>query len=126
MFNDRPMPFYLSHPLTYEPENKELEEREWGIMRSWYTKDLLKAQEAVEKMMNALDYEGSWIYDEYPDQNRMERAQLQVQEELEKREGIQLEAEGRNRRRIEDALRLLWYQELFRRRCRRKRCRGHF
>lgn len=126
MFNDKPMPFYLSYPMPNELENSGASEREWGVLRSWYTGKFLQAQEAVEQVLDELDYEGSWIYDEYPDRNRMEQAEYRVQEELDRKRGVQMEAQGRGRRKIEDYLRLLWYQELFRRRCRRKTCRRYF
>lgn len=126
MFNERPMPFYMSYPLPFEKESGEQEEREWGILRSWYSQELLRAQEIVERVCDELDYEGSWIYDEYPDRGRMEQTQRRIQEELDRQEGKAVEAEGKEKRKAQDFLCVLWYQELFRRRCRRKKCRRCF
>lgn len=122
MFNERPMPFYMSYPLPFEKESGEQEEREWGILRSWYSQELLRAQEIVERVCDELDYEGSWIYDEYPDRGRMEKAQRKIQEEFGSGETKEVEAEDRGRRKTDDFLRVLWYQELFRRRCRKRKC----
>lgn len=124
MFNERPMPFYMSYPLPFEKENGEQEEREWGILRSWYSKELLRAQEIVERVCDELDYEGSWIYDEYPDRGRMEQAQKKIQKEFDRQKGEDVET--KERRTVQEFLRVLWYQELFRRRCRRKKCRRCF
>lgn len=124
MFNEKPMPFYMSYPLPFEKESGAQEEREWGILRSWYSGEILRVQEIVERVCDELDYEGSWIYDEYPDRGRMEQAQKKIRKELDRQRGETVEAEeGRT---IQDVLCVLWYQELFRRRCRRKKCRRCF
>lgn len=80
MYSEKPTPFYLSYPLPYDTE--EAVGREWEILKSWYSDEVLQMQEAVERACDELDYEGSWIYDEYPDRGRMEREQLKIQKRL--------------------------------------------
>ena len=154
MYSEKPSPFYLSYPLPYDTE--EAVGREWEILKSWYSDEVLQMQEAVERACDELDYEGSWIYDEYPDRGRMEREQLKIQKRLllrqeernplsqesEKGQGglpqkngqrgilqedeVSVETAAREKRGIGELLQVLWYNEVFRRRCRRRKCRRHY
>ena len=154
MYSEKPTPFYLSYPLPYDTE--EAVGREWEILKSWYSDEVLQMQEAVERACDELDYEGSWIYDEYPDRGRMEREQLKIQKRLLLRQeernplsqengkgqrglprkngqrGIlqedeaSVETAAREKRGIGELLQVLWYNEVFRRRCRRRMCRRHY
>ena len=154
MYSEKPSPFYLSYPLPYDTE--EAVGREWEILKSWYSDEVLQMQEAVERACDELDYEGSWIYDEYPDRGRMEREQLKIQKRLLLRQEernplsqesgkgqgglpqkngqrgilqedeVSVETAAREKRGIGELLQVLWYNEVFRRRCRRRKCRRHY
>lgn len=154
MYSEKPTPFYLSYPLPYDTE--EAVGREWEILKSWYSDEVLQMQEAVERACDELDYEGSWIYDEYPDRGRMEREQLKIQKRLLLRQEernplsqesgkgqgglpqkngqrgilqedeVSVETAAREKRGIGELLQVLWYNEVFRRRCRRRMCRRHY
>lgn len=127
MFNEKPMPFYTSGSMSLEKERDEAMEREWRILKSWYSGEILQVQEAVERACDELDYEGSWLYDEYPDRGRMEEMQEKIQRELERDGEAAVEAEERRRRRRGDnLLKVLLSNEIFRRRCRNRNCRRHF
>ena len=121
MFNEKPMPFYMSGSMSLEKERDEAMEREWRILKSWYSGEILQVQEAVERACDELDYEGSWLYDEYPDRGRMEEMQEKIQRELERDGEAAVEAEERRRRRRGDnLLKVLLSNEIFRRRCRNR------
>ena len=154
MYSEKPTPFYLSYPLPYDTE--EAVGREWEILKSWYSDEVLQMQVAVERACDELDYEGSWIYDEYPDRGRMEREQLKIQKRLLLRQEernplsqesgkgqgglpqkngqrgilqedeVSVETAAREKRGIGELLQVLWYNEVFRRRCRRRKCRRHY
>ena len=113
--------------MSFEKERDEVMEREWRILKSWYSGEILQVQEAVERACDELDYEGSWLYDEYPDRGRMEEMQEKIQRELERDGEAAVEAEERRRRRRGDnLLKVLLSNEIFRRRCRNRNCRWHF
>ena len=67
MYYDEFFPFYAAYaePLLYEREN--IQEKEFALMKSWYPESVRRLQERVEQECQLLDYEGSRIYDEYPD-----------------------------------------------------------
>ena len=60
-------PFYTSYanPLLYRGEKKQ--EEEFFLMKSYYPDTARKIQEKVEEECDLQDYEGSRLYDEYPD-----------------------------------------------------------
>ena len=128
MYREQIMPYHLPETAPYD---SSWEDREWQMLKSWYSGEMLQMQEAVERACDELDYEGSWMYDEYPDRDRMEREQGNIQERLEQRQWdmeTTEDMEGADRRpgrpkKIGDLLRVLWFNEVHRRRCRRRKCR---
>ena len=60
-------PFYTSYanPLLYRGEKEQ--EEEFFLMKSYYPDTARKIQEKVEEECDLQDYEGSRLYDEYPD-----------------------------------------------------------
>lgn len=72
MYNVGYTPFYMAYPLPlfYEEEKDYIRDLEY--FDSLYPKETKKCQVYVEQKLHLLDYEGSAIYDEYPDRLHME------------------------------------------------------
>ena len=112
MYYDKFLPFYLTYasPALYSGER--MQEREFALMKSYFPDTALKVQEKVEEECELLDYEGSRLYDEYPDR--------QIREQV----AGELELQEISDRFLDDLIEVLLYQEISRKRCRRRRCRG--
>ena len=112
-------PFYsgYANPLLFKGE-KEMEE-EFSLMKSYYPDTARRIQEKAEKQCQLLDYEGSRLYDEYPDRFMLYHICSQVKEEMASDTSAQ-EIPGSF---LDDLIEVLVYQEISRRRCRRRRCR---
>lgn len=67
MYFDKYFPFYEAYasPLLYQGER--MQEEEFELMKSYYPETVRRIQEQVEEECDLLDYEGSRLYDEYPD-----------------------------------------------------------
>ena len=67
MYYDEYFPFYAAYanPMLYQGER--MQEEEFELMKSYYPRIVQEIQERVEEECRLLDYEGSRIYDEYPD-----------------------------------------------------------
>ena len=67
MYDDRFFPFYTAYanPAFYGGE--QIQEQEFALMQSYYPEAADRIREKVEKECRLLDYEGSRLYDEYPD-----------------------------------------------------------
>ena len=113
MYYDKFLPFYLTYasPALYSGER--MQEREFALMKSYL-------QEKVEEECELLDYEGSRLYDEYPDRLMMRSLCRQIREQV----AGELELQEISDRFLDDLIEVLLYQEISRKRCRRRRCRG--
>ena len=67
MFYDEYFPFYTVYGNPTAFTRERLQEREFALMKSFYPKTARKIQDIVETECEILDYEGSRLYDEYPD-----------------------------------------------------------
>lgn len=75
---DAPMPFFMAYPdfpcLSKRAEDKEdSEEKEakmfqdFEYLRKTYPTRIARYQKRVEEILDTMDYDGSMIYDEFPD-----------------------------------------------------------
>lgn len=68
-----PLPFYMTHPeyLYREKENEILKDLEY--LQQTYPNEVKRYQRKVAEVLDKVDYEGSMIYDEYPDRYTIAR-----------------------------------------------------
>lgn len=66
-FPNIPLPFYMTYPgyLGQEQESAVLKDLEY--LQQTYPNEVKRYQRKVAEILDKLDYEGSMIYDEYPD-----------------------------------------------------------
>ena len=122
MYFDKYFPFYEAYasPLLYQGER--MQEEEFELMKSYYPETVRRIQEQVEEECDLLDYEGSRLYDEYPDRLMLYHICSQIKEEMAADTSAQEMPGGF----LDDLIEVLVYQEISRRRCRRRRCRSYF
>ena len=115
-------PFYVDFapPVFYRGE-MELEE-EISLMKSYYPDIARKIQEKVEEECDLLDYEGSRMYDEYPDRYMLYHLGKKIMDDVSGQAGMEAMSDGL----LEDFVQVLLFHEISRRRCRRRRCRGWY
>lgn len=67
MKQSRILPFYMAYPLPmyYQPEDTVTRDLEY--LQQMYPAEAKKYQKTIAEVLDKLDYEGSMIYDEYPD-----------------------------------------------------------
>jgi hypothetical protein len=121
-------------------ENEYLREREQQLMRSFYPQTARKIQRQVEEVCNQLDYPGSFLYDEYPDRFTLEQLCKKIHKKLQETpsscSGNQMERSPRpfhwilgNEKEqglLDELIHVLLFQEIQKRRCRRKNCGTYF
>ena len=91
------------------------------LMKELYPKRMKKLLAYVEEECDKMEYEGSMMYDEYPDKVLLYRTAVGI---YDKAVPIQeTERQGNRRDRdIMDVIQVLLYDEMYRRRGRRRRC----
>ena len=122
MYDEKSFPFYAaySNPVLRTEEREQ--EKEFILMKSYYPEMALKIQKLVEEECQLLDYEGSRIYDEYPDRFMLWQMCRRIKKEAEPRIDDRKIPESF----LDDLIQVLLYQEISRRRCRKYRCRTYF
>ncbi|MCM1558210.1 MAG: hypothetical protein NC123_01485 [Butyrivibrio sp.] len=62
-----PLPFYMTYPGYFGPGQEAMLLRDLEYLQQLYPDDVKRCQRRVAEVLDKADYEGSMIYDEYPD-----------------------------------------------------------
>ena len=65
---DNRLPYYMAYPVPLQYDDERMEKRDFEYMKSMYPGAARKILPFVEEECDRMEYEGSMIYDEYPDQ----------------------------------------------------------
>ena len=67
MYERKILPFYMTYPdhMYYQEEDSIIRDLEY--LQQMYPSEAKKYQKVIAGILDKLDYEGSMIYDEYPD-----------------------------------------------------------
>lgn len=137
------LPYYMAYPMDLKEYGEEKRDRrDVEYMKSMYPMSAKKILPYVEEECDRMEYEGSMIYDEYPDRlllylmagriyDRMkEREKKEIAMEIEKEQVETQELKRKKKDREEtlmDLVQILLYQEIVQRRCRHRRnCRHYY
>ncbi|MBQ9926864.1 MAG: hypothetical protein IJO65_02705 [Lachnospiraceae bacterium] len=71
-FNRHILPFYMTYPnvetgLPYNYQEEDTVMRDLEYLQQMYPEEVKRYQSRISQILDKLDYEGSMIYDEYPD-----------------------------------------------------------
>lgn len=119
------LPYYMAYPMPLQYDDERIERRDFEYMKSMYPLTVKKILPYVEDECDRMSYEGSMIYDEYPDQlqirlmcNRIYDKVKKIQPYTEQETEIQT---WRNDEGLKDLIQIMLFQELFQRRNRHRR-----
>lgn len=137
------LPYYMAYPMDLKEYGEEKRDRrDVEYMKSMYPMSAKKILPYVEEECDWMEYEGSMIYDEYPDRlllylmagriyDRMkegEKKEIAMEIEKEQVETQELKRKKKDREEtLMDLVQILLYQEIVQRRCRHRRnCRHYY
>jgi len=124
------LPYYMAYPTPLQYDDERMERRDFEYMKSMYPITVKKIVPFVEDECDRMSYEGSMIYDEYPDQLQMYMMCNRIYDKVKKQKPendleMEMQVVGRDDR-LRDLIQILLYQELFRRRRLHRRDRRRF
>ena len=122
MYYDKFLPFYMTYADSSLYSRERIQEQEFALMKSYYPQTVQRIQEKIEEECDLLDYEGSRLYDEYPDKYMLYHLSCKIKENLQPEMNSQAIRESF----LDELVQVMLYQEISRRRCRRHRCRRYF
>lgn len=67
MNQSRILPFHMAYPLPMFYQEEDTVTRDLEYLQQMYPAEAKKYQKIIADILNHMDYEGSCIYDEYPD-----------------------------------------------------------
>lgn len=131
---DYKLPYYMAYPMPFEYDDERKERQDMEYMKSLYPNAVKKILPFVEDECERMEYEGSMIYDEYPDMLGIRLMCNRICERVEamdRRDDIEDELEMQqnrwnNRRDIRDIVEVLLLNELMKRRNEHRRRRRRF
>ena len=133
------IPFYMAYPMQ-DVYLSEIEyERDRERLKEMYPKEAKRIQRVVEEECDKMEYEGSLMFDEYPDRVMVQKlcddiynkvydnttAEVETEQYKDRRPGggYPPPPPPRRDRGGRDLIEILLFDEMFRRRCRHNRCR---
>ena len=116
-------PFYMTYPMRNVYLTEMEYEKDMERMKELYPREVHQLQKMVEHRCDMLEYEGSRIYDENPDRYMLEREVERVMDEFEQQSELSAHYNRRGDDRwLRSLIGILFHDEIYRRRCRHRRC----
>lgn len=117
MRRDLILPFYMAYPYPYGFEEQTRRMQDLEYMQQLYPQQAKNILRKVIYHVDPIDYKGSFIYDEYPDQLQLYRVVTSIFAEM-KKEATEMEETWSPEREmwLQDMIKLVLYQEVFKRR----------
>ena len=122
------LPYYMAYPMPMQYDDERMERRDFEYMKSMYPMTVKRLLPYVEEECDRMSYEGSMIYDEYPDQLQMYLMRNRIYDRAmreNRTDDMEMQV-SRNDEQLRDLIQILLFQELFRRRSRHRRNRRRF
>lgn len=114
-----PLPFYMTYPGYLRPDQESAILKDLEYLQQTYPGEVKNYQRRIAEMLDKLDYEGSMIYDEYPDRYgimRLTRAMLDVLKREEDKMQPDTPAAPEKWEWMEDMIQVLLCNEIYKRR----------
>ena len=86
MYERKILPFYMTYPLPMYYEEEETIIRDLEYLQQMYPKEAKRYQKVISGILDKLDYEGSMIYDEYPDKWQLYRLTQTIMDKIKRME----------------------------------------
>lgn len=68
-----PLPFFMAHPGYLPAEQEKALLQDFEYFQQTYPLEVKRYMQKIAEILDKFDYEGSMIYDEYPDRYSMQR-----------------------------------------------------
>jgi len=116
------VPFFMAYPYVLDNVTNDGRLADLEYLQELYPREAKRILKKVIKQLDYIDYEGSIIYHEYPDRVGIYRIVLAILLEMEREEEQnQTPLNPEKRMWLEDMIRLVLYQEMYKRRLSNRR-----
>lgn len=119
---DYRLPYYMAYPMPLLYDDEKMERRDLEYMKSLYPMTAKKLLPYIEDECERMSYEGSVIYDEYPDQLQIRLMSSRIYDKVKEMVNV----EGLDEKWLKDLIQIILFQELYQRRCSHRKYRKTF
>ena len=117
MNQSRILPFYMAYPLPLYYQEEDTVTRDLEYLQQMYPSEAKRYQKIISDILNQIDYEGSVIYDEYPDKWQLYRLTKIVMDKIKHAECTDSPAADEKQWEwIEEFVQVLLYYEIYKKR----------
>ena len=116
---DYRLPYYMAYPMPFQNDDDKVERLDLDYMKSMYPQLAKKIMPLVEDECDRMCYEGSMIYDEYPDQLQNRLMCRRVYDKVK-------DMEDEEETNLKEMIQLMLFHEIFRCRCEHRKKRRKF
>ena len=120
MYYDKFLPFYMTYADSSLYSRERIQEQEFALMKSYYPETARKFRKKLKKNVSLWIMREADFYDEHPDKFMMHRLYRQIRSQVDG----EMAAQEIPDEFLDELIQVLLYQEISRRRCRRRRYRG--
>ena len=113
MNQSRILPFYMTYPLPMYYQQEDSVTRDLEYLQQMYPTQAKKYQKIIAETLEPLDYEGSMIYDEYPDKWQIYRLTQMIVDKIGKSEGESFDMDPD---RMAEFVQVILFYEIYRKR----------
>ena len=86
MYERKVLPFYMTYPLPVYYEEEDSIIRDLEYLQQMYPSEARRYQKTISSILDKLDYEGSMIYDEYPDKWQIYKLSKDIADRIKREE----------------------------------------
>lgn len=119
MYNQRILPFYMTYPLPLYYQEEDTATRDLEYLQQMYPMEAKRYQKIIAGILDKLDYEGSMIYDEYPDRLSIYRLSQDILDRIKREEEQMNPGQEISKEKWEwasDMVQLILFYEIYKRR----------
>lgn len=113
------LPYYMAYSMQNVYEQEQEYARELERMRQLYPAKTWGIQQRIEDMCDRMEYEGSTMFDPYPDRVRLHAMVHEIYDQVSEKK----DPPGKRKEELWNLIEVMLYHEMYLRRCRHKRCR---
>ncbi|MBQ9928362.1 MAG: hypothetical protein IJO65_10340 [Lachnospiraceae bacterium] len=123
MYERKILPFYMTYPLPMYYQEEDTIIRDLEYLQQMYPAEAKRYQKVIASILDKLDYEGSLIYDEYPDRWQLYKLSMEITDRIKREEQGKEENEGTPEKWewMGDMIQILLFYEIYKRRHNRGR-----
>ena len=98
MNQSRILPFYMAYPLPMYYQEEDTVTRDLEYLQQMYPMEAKRYQKIIAETLNQMDYEGSMIYDEYPDKWQLYRLTQTIMDKIKRMESMEQKEKAEQRK----------------------------